>query len=323
MTRLGDRFARQAPAPPDPAGWALRARTRYRRRNLVGLAVAVLVLGIPAGWVLMRDPGVGGQPVASSAPVPPAPDRVELCAPYQDTKRSGDPALWLKVNELPRGAVRVWLCDDRVLPNPTQLMPSVPLTDPDAVQRAIRAYNALPREEAEVCTSDFGTSYYAVYEYPNGVRIPVKGILYGCRTASTGPDTDRHHRAGSKRLLDELFALWPKGSVPAAGCPTATVEPAGRDRLTLAAACLPGQDRRKDATALSADALEALRKLTPQPDEARFGPPVLKIALIDEANNVTLWDYDGARLRDGQGLLASPGEGLVRELADAEQLLTA
>ena len=324
MNDLGDHFKAQAPNPPDAAGWAEQARGRYQRRRTVSgtiTMVLVVALGLPVGWMLTRDLATTPETVVPAAFHSSVPDRAGLCAPYQDLKRADDATLWPKTKALPEGPARVWLCDDRQMPNPARMMPRVPLTDPAAVQKAIGAYNALPADNSQVCTSEFGTTYYVVYEYPDGTRVPVRGALYGCRSVSTGPDSDAHRKAGSGSFLDGLLALWPKDSVPAAGCPTATKEAVDRASLIRVVVCLPAGDQKTDVMALTQDALEAVRTLEPTPIEPHFGTPILRIALVDKDENVALWDFDGQWLRDAQGHLVSSPKALTEELQQAITLL--
>ncbi|RRD46768.1 hypothetical protein [Tessaracoccus sp. OH4464_COT-324] len=363
MDRLTDAFHDQAPLPPDTTGWADVARRRRTIRNsAMAAALFATVLLIPTGLLLSgSDSAIPAAPSSPATAQTPSPSHSEAGGepPGPDASTATDPANesnpctalpggkgvafnWEPVERLPDGANRVWLCPSPAAPELSLLLPDRPLDHPDKVSSAVELFNSLGEFEGEWpspgCDRAEVGPYVALYGYPDGRLIPVRGALDSCDPVITGQgDNVRLHSdwVNSKNRPEGeteyyfygLRGLWPAEQLSSPeGCPAATVNPGKEFPLADA---VEGWLCPLDLKA------QPFEKLTPQQLESLLasdngyigdgGPePIIRIVLRNREGQVADAWFDGEAFQwagplpdENSGPTIFPSKKLAEQLSEA------
>lgn len=181
---LADALADAVPDPPEPDGWAARARLRSGRRRDAGLVAAagLSVVVVAAAATLWSGVGGIGVPAATATPrTAPASSVTGTPQPGTPTAdpcaaigTAPDTTTWTVV---PAGAAAVRIC--RMVFGAEGTPPADELTE--SVDVLAQAVNSAPRlSTGGMCTADLGTYYTLIFTYPDGSRVLVSGETSGC-----------------------------------------------------------------------------------------------------------------------------------------------
>ncbi|MDO5736832.1 MAG: LytR C-terminal domain-containing protein [Propionibacteriaceae bacterium] len=199
---ISETLNRVVPSRDVPEGVLAGARRRRRRTRVAagGAAVAlVTALTVSLGLTMGNS---NQQVVATPAPSP----STNAASAQLEPEACRDAAVTtLPDNQLPDGAIRVWLCG-----GPSDSFGGIhyvgapePLTS--NVADAVAAFNAVPSAVGAMsCTPNNSIGYTVVYEYPDGGVHTVEGSLGGCEAVlSSGT-----HRGDARGYLEALRGLW-------------------------------------------------------------------------------------------------------------------
>lgn len=200
MSDIQDLFHTNDTQEPSTEGWADKVRTRRRRRHIgAGVAAGVLAVGlaVPLGATLLRQPVQVASPAETQPPAVSPVSAADVCADAAEMVAKRDPAQYADEG-VKEGAARVWLCGDGTFGGPFE-----PLTV--GVDEAVQAFLGSPMApQDQACTMEYRMAYTAVFEYPDGTKVPVTGELHGCRNLADGAST----RSGGEEFLTTLKDLW-------------------------------------------------------------------------------------------------------------------
>ena len=311
---LPDALRESLPPRPNAKGWADGARRKARNRRVAASSVALIAgaaLIIPLAGQLTRNDTI----VATPAPTATAPADAPESLPWLPSACL-DPdadALPLVDDDLPDGALRMWLCG-RNPADPGWLVGSVgaPDTLDTDVDEVVAEFNAMDKSEGVLDCMPNPLDYTVVVDYPDGHRTL---RVAGCGDLRDATDMSRVFRADGEGFLAGLAERWDakraengwswRGTDVCSMRATSAWGPVDPAELTRAVAC--GPNPTEIPTDLAGRLIASFQELdAPRPEEIGLGGPPTLVLLTPAGDPISLVDWMGYGWNDGQSNRAWP-----------------
>lgn len=215
---LRTRLHRAVPDPPDPSGWADRARRRSATRSRTwlagGVAVVALVLAGAVGWPWLNQAGQRAVPAAppsgtaSTTPgagTPAGPTATPTTAPPSNAAKECGQLNAATRSPVPARADRLRLCPADLFTSEFRY-PLLTVLDGERADAVLAVLADQKPLDTPACKADGGLAFWLVAETAGGRPVVMKLHLFGCREVGTADDV----RTGSDAVLAEFLRQVPR-----------------------------------------------------------------------------------------------------------------